>query len=89
VRLLHARKEARLVLEDPRAVDFMEVETDVIFIPMQFARPAGEFLEELRQTIFRSRRGNCLTVELLKRLYQPSGPGLPVGPTPLETSLQQ
>jgi hypothetical protein len=68
VRLLNARNEARLVLENPKALAFLE---GGAFEAPQ-AKPAHEtndLLNELQQMIFSSRRGVCLTGQQLKGMY--------------------
>lgn len=71
VRLLHARNEARLVLENPRALGFVEGQAVAAAVPTNFVRPVDDLLGELRETIFQSRRGVCLTRGQLKEHYQP------------------
>ncbi|HEY5883499.1 MAG TPA: RNA polymerase sigma factor [Pyrinomonadaceae bacterium] len=74
-RLRAARNEARQHLKDPNSLQFMRgtsVRKDQ-FIPMGFARPTVDLLSELRQTIFDSRQGTCLTLSTLKELYSGSG----------------
>jgi RNA polymerase sigma factor (sigma-70 family) len=77
LRLLHARQEAKLVIENPRAVVDAGGAGEVAVIPANFARPTGDFLEELRQAIFSSRRGECLTGESLKGLYRSGSEAAP------------
>jgi DNA-directed RNA polymerase specialized sigma24 family protein len=70
VRLLHARNEARLVLENPRALGFVD---GMEMAPASASEPSGtaaDFLTEMRETIFRSRRGDCPSPVELRRLYR-------------------
>ncbi|HLA12937.1 MAG TPA: sigma-70 family RNA polymerase sigma factor [Pyrinomonadaceae bacterium] len=68
-RLRIARGEARLSLSNPNALSFMKHSTAVPFGQTGFARKTDEFLIELRQTIFHSRRGRCLSRKQLQSLY--------------------
>lgn len=68
-RLRIARAEARLSLEDPKALGFIADDTAIEVLPTSFARSAGDFLLELRNIIFTSRRGECASTDQLQRLY--------------------
>ncbi|HEU4595202.1 MAG TPA: sigma-70 family RNA polymerase sigma factor, partial [Pyrinomonadaceae bacterium] len=70
VRLLHARNEARLVLENPRALGFVDGMEIAPVRASESSGSAGDFLSELRETIFRSRRGDCPSPVELRRLYR-------------------
>jgi RNA polymerase sigma factor (sigma-70 family) len=78
-RLRVARREARQYLENPNSLHFLG-ETDNEKIPVAgsgFARTVDEFLNELRRTIFDSRRGVCPAGEQLELLYRAgSSPGM-------------
>lgn len=71
VRLLRARNEVKLFLENPRALGLLEGRPPVGSAPAGFARPADDFLDELRQTVYQSRLGPCLSRPRLKELYRP------------------
>jgi RNA polymerase sigma factor (sigma-70 family) len=71
VRLLRARNEVKLFLENPRALGLLEGRLPVAAAPAGRARPADDFLDELRQTVYQSRLGPCLPRPRLKELYGP------------------
>jgi RNA polymerase sigma factor (sigma-70 family) len=71
VRLLRARNEVKLFLENPRALGLLEGRLSASAPPAGFARPADDFLNELRQTVYQSRQGPCLSRLRLKELYSP------------------
>jgi RNA polymerase sigma factor (sigma-70 family) len=76
VRLREARAEARLFLESPERLghlEGLEFETEAAF---DVGR-TDDLLQELRQTVFRSRRGDCMTRECLGELYDPASVLLP------------
>jgi RNA polymerase sigma factor (sigma-70 family) len=77
VRLREARGEARLFLEDPRALAHIEGLNVEASFREKSAWPTDDLLHELRQTIFRSRRGDCFTARRLARLYGPSPEAAP------------
>ncbi len=68
-RLMLARSEARVSLTNPTALSFMKERVTVPFGQTGFAREASEFLIELRQMIFHSRQGRCLSHKQLQTLY--------------------
>ncbi|HEY9284084.1 MAG TPA: sigma-70 family RNA polymerase sigma factor, partial [Pyrinomonadaceae bacterium] len=70
VRLLHARNEARAVLENPRALGFVDGTEVTPERAPESSGSAADFLTELRETIFRSRRGDCPSPVELRRLYR-------------------
>src|SRR5260370_29035632 len=72
VHLLLARNEARAFLQNPETLAFMGEESVVEVFPTDFARTTDRFLNELRQMIFRSRRGDCLSMKQLRGLYRKS-----------------
>ena len=71
VRLLRARNEVRLFLENPRALGLLEGGLPAGAAPAGFARPSDDFLSELRETVYRSRSGPCVSRLRLKGLYRP------------------
>ncbi|HLA13375.1 MAG TPA: hypothetical protein VJ023_22525 [Pyrinomonadaceae bacterium] len=70
VMLGFARHEAKIYLENPQSLTFMRETSIRPHGGASFARDANDFLGELRQMIFRSRQGNCISLEQLKGLYQ-------------------
>lgn len=76
VRLREARAEVRLFLESPERLghfEGLEFETEA-------ASDFGcqdDLLQELRQTVFRSRRGECIARASLVELYDPASALLP------------
>lgn len=71
VRLLRARNEVKLFLENPRALGLLDGRPSVGAAPTGIARPADDFLNELRETVYQSRPGPCLSRLRLKELYRP------------------
>ena len=69
--LRNARAEARLFLQDPESLTFMRRETLIEPPAIRFGRVAPDILAELRQTIFASRNGECLSTGQLDALYAP------------------
>jgi len=69
VQLLIARREARLSFENPAALSFMSSAKVVEIFPATSARPTDDFLNELRQMIFQSKRGACLSRRQLRDFY--------------------
>src|SRR5260370_4914588 len=74
VHLLLARNEARAFLQNRETLAFMGDDSIVEVFPTDFARTTDRFLNELRQMIFRSRRGDCLSIKRLRGLYRNSQP---------------
>ncbi|HEX8336895.1 MAG TPA: sigma-70 family RNA polymerase sigma factor [Pyrinomonadaceae bacterium] len=70
VRLLHARNEARVVLENPGALGFVDGTEMAPARASESSGSAADFLSELREMIFRSRRGDCPSPVELRRLYR-------------------
>jgi len=68
-RLRLARAEAKLYLDSPKALSFMQQNQETRTNPAEVGRRSGDFLSELRRTIFDSRNGDCLTKEELHALY--------------------
>src|ERR1044071_8791723 len=74
VRLREARAEARLFLESPERLGHLaELEFETA---AEFER-TDDLLQELRRAVFRSRRGDCMTRERLKGLYDAASELLP------------
>src|SRR5215471_1772709 len=69
VRLRIARAEARTSIENPKALAFLGDQASLEFLPAKFARASQDLLSELRQTVFRSRCGDCLPAAGLRDLY--------------------
>jgi RNA polymerase sigma factor (sigma-70 family) len=71
-RLRVARSEARQYIENPKSLRFLgHPKPENASIPHDgFAGAVDQFLNELRQMIFDSRRGECFTAEQINRLYQ-------------------
>ncbi|HEY6242466.1 MAG TPA: hypothetical protein VIX17_00890 [Pyrinomonadaceae bacterium] len=67
-----ARHEAKAYLKDPRSLPCMKESSITPLGATSFARERPDFLEELRQMIFSSRRGDCFTADQLKSLYLPA-----------------
>jgi len=72
LRLRIARREAKTSLSNPENLKFMNDRPVEIF-PVNFARTIDDLLRELRQMIFQSRRGECLSREQLQKLYPKPG----------------
>src|SRR5260221_322764 len=62
VHLLIARREARLSFENPGTLSVIGAEPLPEVFPAAAVRPTDDFLQELRQAIFKSSRGACLSV---------------------------
>jgi RNA polymerase sigma factor (sigma-70 family) len=72
-RLALARAEARSYLDNIESLAFVTGDLDLPEIfPANFARTPADLLSELRQMIFASRRGDCLSRDQLHSLYQRS-----------------
>jgi len=71
-RLRIARNEARQYLQDPRSLRFMNEQPAQTIRDSRagFAQTTDGFINELRQIIFDSRRGDCLTATEMERLYR-------------------
>lgn len=70
-RLLTARVEARSYLDDPRSLSFIGSDNPLPEIfPASFARKGADLLGELRQMIFASRQGECISPERLQNFYR-------------------
>src|SRR5262249_55647294 len=69
-RLQIARTEAKLGLENPKALGFVGDNAIIETIPTTFARTTRDFLIELRHTIFRSRKGDCFSSDQIRELYR-------------------
>jgi RNA polymerase sigma factor (sigma-70 family) len=70
-RLRVARSEARQYLENPSSLRFLRETPQIPQLARAgFAQTADALLNELRQTIFDSRQGDCLTTGQLETLYR-------------------
>ena len=71
-RLRIARNEVRQYLHDPKSLRFMSREpVESMQLPrMGFAQPTDQLLRDLRQTIFDSCKGDCLTGKQLRQIYE-------------------
>ena len=69
VRLLIARREARLSFERPGALSFMGERQLPEVLPTALTRSTDDFLNELRSMILHSNHGDCLTRTELDDLY--------------------
>lgn len=67
--LLLARNEAKAALGNTAAPGFIGANGIPAVLPTGYARGLDAFLEELRQTIFLSCAGDCLSEEELKQIY--------------------
>ena len=76
VRLREARAEARLFLESPERLGHLEGLEFEPESPFDGGR-ADDLLQELRQAVFRSRRGECLARGSLGGLYDPASALVP------------
>jgi DNA-directed RNA polymerase specialized sigma24 family protein len=70
VMLGFARHEAKIYLDSPQSLTFMREASLRPHGGASFARDANDFLSELRQMIFCSCQGTCISLERLKDLYQ-------------------
>jgi RNA polymerase sigma factor (sigma-70 family) len=68
-RLRLARAEAKLYLDSPKALGFMQQTKETKTNQAVVRSGQQDFLTELRQTIFSTRRGECLTREALHEMY--------------------
>ncbi len=64
-----ARREARLYLENPRRLNPIRLSLAADALQIATGQTAGDYLSELRTAIFRSRQGNCLSLDRLRELY--------------------
>jgi len=81
LRLRIARAEAKASLGNPEGLVFMNEKPAPDIRGNLLAQSTVDLLVELRQTIFHSRRGDCLSVEQLHSLYEPQSEA----PIPCET----
>jgi RNA polymerase sigma factor (sigma-70 family) len=77
LRLRIARSEAKAALEAPHALVFLGSAPPVERARQRTGTPGGDFLGELQNTIFGSRRGECLPFERLEELYS-TRPATPI-----------
>ena len=64
-----ARREVKLFMEEPGRLRFVNDATPVIANNVRYLRSDCDLMLELRQMIFNSRRGECLSPEELDGLY--------------------
>ncbi|HKZ77340.1 MAG TPA: sigma-70 family RNA polymerase sigma factor [Pyrinomonadaceae bacterium] len=74
VQLGFARSEAKLILDNPKALSFMGQNPFGEVFPTGFARTPDDFLAELQRMIFNSRRSPCMSRRQLHNLYSGEGP---------------
>lgn len=67
--LTFARNEARLFLEDPGALKFIEKCQGASILPANNVCAADQLLTQLRSAIFESCQGECLSNEFVRALY--------------------
>ena len=72
-RLRVARGEARQYLKDPESLRFINKARAVRPAPTGYAQTPEELLRDLRQRVFDSRRGECVSVERLPKIYEAKG----------------
>jgi RNA polymerase sigma factor (sigma-70 family) len=65
-----ARNEARLFLDNPAALGFIQQSQLKNVTSCSITRNAEELLSDLRRAVFSSRQGDCLSVKSLQSLYQ-------------------
>jgi RNA polymerase sigma factor (sigma-70 family) len=68
--LRFARNEARLFLDDPSALKFINREQSANTVSSGTARTTEELMAQLRLAIFRSCTGECIVTDTLPRLYK-------------------
>lgn len=73
VRLRAARREARAYLEDPKGLGLIGGGPPPDEAPAGFARAQEDFLGELRETVFKSCSGSCLSARRIKDVYSSAG----------------
>lgn len=67
--LTFARNEARLFLEDPAALKFIQQCADITSLSINYVCSADKLVVELRKAIFDSCQGECIRSEVFKSLY--------------------
>jgi DNA-directed RNA polymerase specialized sigma24 family protein len=75
--LLLARREAKAVLDNPKSIEVLGEPVKIGMLPTGFAVKPETLLDELRQIIFHSKRGDCPSREVLHGFYK-SEEGYPV-----------
>ena len=75
--LRYARNEARLFLENPAALSFIDQAQLTKLTSYGSARNAEELLFDLRRAVFRSCQGECIPGETLRSFYQINGSSRP------------
>jgi len=72
-----ARNEARLYLVNPDTLSFIRDQSDLAKPQLGFASATEKLLNDLRNIIFASRRGDCLSHKQLRELYRsPRSPAI-------------
>ncbi len=64
-----ARNEAKIYLESPEALSFIRQTGASVNPQVGFARSTEELLNDLRQVIFSSRKGDCFSNKQLREIY--------------------
>jgi RNA polymerase sigma factor (sigma-70 family) len=67
--LTFARNEARLFLEDPTALKFIQHSPDIPSLTASHVCAADKLVVELREAIFASCQGECVSAETFRALY--------------------
>jgi len=77
-RLRIARNEVRQYVHDPKSLRFMsEAQIESMQFPrMGFAQTTDQLLNQLRQTIFDSRQGDCLPHKHLRKVFETENPAI-------------
>ncbi|MGH9905956.1 MAG: RNA polymerase sigma factor, partial [Pyrinomonadaceae bacterium] len=68
--LQRARTEARLYLKDPESLSFLNQEQTPPELQIRFGQEPEDLLHELKDALYRSREGECLSVSELRDVYQ-------------------
>jgi len=68
--LQRARSEARLYLKDPNSLSFLKGEEPPADLQIRFGQEPEDLLCELRDALYRSRQGECLSNQQLREAYQ-------------------
>jgi len=68
--LQRARTEARLYLKDPGALSFLNGEPPSADLQTRFGQEPEDLLRELRNALYDSKQGDCLSPDQLREAYQ-------------------
>ncbi len=68
--LQRARTEARLYLKDPDSLSFLHGEQQAPDLQIRFGQQPEDLLTELRQALYSTRVGECLSLGQLREVYQ-------------------